>query len=136
MSLLLVAAADRRINEKDWGVPIILISPTGAKQDYDATNPGEILRPVMLRYSYTDVDADSGLTVIVDNPVVTLSYASIDQTALGGLPETIKDTSRWACIIPSQYSGDTATDPFIVYKVQRSGDLGDLVLYLRKSDEV
>lgn len=136
MSLLSVSAEDRRINKEDWGVKVKIISPiTGESQTKDYLNSENDLKSIQIRYHHTEADTETGLEIIQDRPVVTLNYDSIDQGLLGGIPETETGTVRWACFIPPQFNPDGNLEPYIVYKVLKTGTLKDLKLYLRKPDD-
>lgn len=136
MSLLNVSDEDRRINKDDWGVSIKLISPiNGATQTKDFLRPTVDLKSIQIRYHHRETDTGTGIEIIQDRPVVTLNYDSIDIALLGGIPQTEDDSHRWACFIPPQFNPDGDLEPYIVYKVLRTGTLKDVKLFLRKTED-
>ena len=136
MSLLDVAASDRRINLVDWGEHVQIISGiNGEIQTMDALDSTELLKCIQLRYAHTETDTETGLQIISDKPVITLHYDSIDSALLGGIPQTETDDIHWAMLIPPQFNVTGELEPYIIYKVLRGGTLKDLKCYLRKADE-
>lgn len=136
MSLLDVAADDRRINRVDWGVIVELISGiNGEKQTLDTKDTADFLRCVQIRYSHTETDIETGMEIISDKPVVTLHYDSIDTALLGGLPQTETEDIHWAMLIPPQFQTSGTLEPYIIYKVLKGGTLKDLKCYLRKAED-
>lgn len=134
MSIMDVAAEDRKVNKIDWGSVIELISGiNGQKQTQDLENPADLLTCIKLRYAHQGVDTEAGIQIVSDRPVVTLHYDSIDQTLLGGLPETETDAVKWAINIPGQFGG--TLEPYIIYMVRRTGELKDVICYLRKAED-
>lgn len=69
--------------ESELGTPVELISPDGKVQIYSANNPTELLSGQVKQFS-RDVNPDTGETIIVDNPAVTLRISSLDRIPAPG----------------------------------------------------
>jgi hypothetical protein len=74
--------------EGEFGIPVILIGPGGR---ITKTVDG---RPLVgkVRWSQPEVNAETGETVVVSNPVVTLRRSSLSRVPVTG--------ENWAVIIP------------------------------------
>lgn len=110
--------------EKDWSLPVQLISPDGEVQTTSANDPeldlvGDVL------FCRTEVDVESGLLqqdIIVRKPVVTLR-----KTSLTRIPEP---GERWIAKIPLTPSRSAALETFLAVRAPTGGDsIGFITLH-------
>lgn len=110
--------------EGDFGLPVELISPNGeiinTRQSDNSTLKGQVL------YNTKDVDIDTGLEIVVNNPVVTLRRSSLSRIPVAG--------EKWIVKIPKNPS---LTDTLINFAIDPSKppetgqSIGFIKLYLR-----
>jgi len=106
-------------NPNHFGLPIILISPSGVT--YDAIY-GQVL------YDTRKVDAEMGIEVIVHDPVVTVRRSSLTRIPLAS------EKGQWACKIPSTPSPTAATETYLVGRPSEDGSsIGFVRLYLSRT---
>jgi hypothetical protein len=79
--------------ESEWGVPVELTSPDGETQRYSMNNPSDLLMGQVLNFTRRE-DPQTGETIVVKQPVVTLRISSLIRVPLDG--------ERW--IIKSRFS--------------------------------
>jgi hypothetical protein len=100
----------------DFGLPVILVSPDGAIQEVN----GQIL------YDTKRVDPDTGLDMIVHQPVVTIRRSSLDRIPVAG--------EKWAVRIPEIPDPDAAKTTHAVERAPEDGkSIGFLRLYLTRA---
>ena len=127
ISIPALAEADlRHTIEGDFGIPVVLFDPEGAR--IDKTVDG---RPLMgkVRWSQPGINAD-GMEVVVDNPVVTLRRSS--------LPREPKSRETWAVIIPSGPRKDAPLAEYLLDKgcaVEGGRTLGKIRLPLIRTKQ-
>lgn len=90
MNLRLQAATDmKKLNLKDWSLPVIFIAPDGTKYEIDAIT-GETLNAVQILYDYRREDPDSGPEIMVNEPVVVMARSSLARIPAEGETWIIK----------------------------------------------
>ena len=100
----------------DFGLPIVLVSPDGATQEVN----GQIL------YDTKRVDPDTGLDMIVHQPVVTLRRSSLVRIPAAG--------EKWAVRIPEVPDPAAAKTTHAVERAPEEGkSIGFLRLYLTRA---
>ena len=88
-----LAVSDAKtLNENDWGMPIELVDPDGTTYNLDNVT-GESLKAVQILYDYRKFNPDSGMDVLVTEPVVVISRA-----ALARIPAA--DDGEWSIRFP------------------------------------
>ena len=108
-------------NENHFGLPIILISPSGVT--YDAIQ-GQIL------YDTRAVN-DLGVEIIVHNPVVTVRRSSLTRIPLAS------EKGTWAVKIPATPSPTADTETYLLGRSSEDGNsLGFIRLYLSKTVQI
>jgi hypothetical protein len=115
LNLRAQAEADLAVTlEGDFGLPVVLVNPNdGSKQELT----GQVL------YSTTRQDPDTGVEVVVFDPVVTLRRSSI--TTLPAPNEV------WVVQIPETPDPNADLKSFALQKAPEGGkDLGHIRLYL------
>ncbi|MGD9157295.1 MAG: hypothetical protein PVG39_02720 [Desulfobacteraceae bacterium] len=75
--------------EGEFGLPVELISPDGESQIYSKNNPTELLKGQVLYFSSRE-NPETGETIIVNNPVVSLRISSLDRVPQAGETWIIK----------------------------------------------
>lgn len=110
--------------EGDFGLPVELITPDAViintRQSDGASLRGQVL------YNSKDVDVETGLPVVVNNPVVTLRRSSLSRIPAAG--------EKWIVRIPKDPS---LTDTLIDFAIDPSRppeggqSMGFIKLYLR-----
>lgn len=91
MPNLRVRAAEdcKRLNIRDWGLLVELISPDGIKYNIDKET-GEPLKGLMTLYDRTRIIPETGEDVIVPEPIVTLSRLSLERIPAPGEKWTVR----------------------------------------------
>lgn len=117
--------------ESEWKMPVELTSPDGVKQLYSKNNPSELLGGQVL-YSSRRENPETGETIVVNQPVVTLRVSSLVRIPKAG--------EKWYIKIPTGTEPDAVKQSF-VFTPDRSPengtDMGFIKLYLQKiSSEV
>ena len=117
--------------ESEWKMPVELTSPDGVLQLYSKNNPSELLGGQVL-YSSRRENPETGETIVVNQPVVTLRVSSLVRIPKAG--------EKWYIKIPTGYEPDAVKQSF-VFTPDRSPengtDMGFIKLYLQKiSSEV
>lgn len=117
--------------ESEWKMTVELTSPDGITQLYSANNPTELLGGQVL-YSSRRENPETGETIVVNQPVVTLRVSSLVRIPKAG--------EKWYIKIPTGYEPDSVKQSF-VFTPDRSPengtDMGFIKLYLQKiSSEV
>lgn len=114
--------------EGDFGLPVELITPDAVtintRQSDDSVLKGQVL------YNSKDVDIDTGLPIVVNNPVVTLRRSSLSRIPVAG--------ENWIVRIPKNPSLtdiliDFALDPSRPPETGQS--IGFIKLYLRATQQ-
>jgi hypothetical protein len=110
--------------EGDFGLPVELITPDAVtintRQSDGAPLEGQVL------YNSKDVDVDTGLPIVVNNPVVTLRRSSLSRIPVAG--------EKWIVRIPKN---PNETDILINFALDGSRppesgqSIGFVKLYLR-----
>lgn len=106
MNLRARVEADLKFSiEGDWGLPIILIDPSGVEQTKSANDPEEDLSGQVL-YDHRIVDAETGMEHTVNTPVVTLRISSLNRVP--------KDGETWGMKFPLVPDPDAPKTTFIL----------------------
>lgn len=69
--------------EGEWGMPVELTSPDGEVQKYSANNPDILLKGQVLYFSKRE-DPETGETIVVPQPVVSLRISSLTRVPADG----------------------------------------------------
>ena len=64
--------------EGKWGFPVVLVDPDGNEQTKSANEPTKDLMGQIL-YDHRTIDADSGMEILVNTPVITLRKSSLNR---------------------------------------------------------
>ena len=112
--------------ESEWKMPVELTSPDGVQQLYSKNNPSELLGGQVL-YSSRRENPETGETIVVNQPVVTLRVSSLVRIPKAG--------EKWYIKIPTGYEPNASKQSF-VFTPDRSPengtDMGFIKLYLQK----
>jgi hypothetical protein len=104
--------------ENGFALPVILKNPnTGETQEFSANDPDTprtILLAGRVTYARFEFDADTGLPMRVDNPIVTLRKSSLDTVPKAG--------ETWAVQIPEEPRVDAPKKTFLMAIAPRTGD--------------
>lgn len=85
-----VAVRDMRVlNQRQWGLPVILIGPDGTVYDTDAITE-EPLKAVQILYDYKRIDPRTGGEMTVNEPIVVLARKSLSVIPANGEKWVIK----------------------------------------------
>lgn len=117
--------------ESEWKMPVELTGPDGIKQIYSKNNPTELLGGQVL-YSSRRENPETGETIVVNQPVVTLRVSSLVRVPAAG--------EKWYIKIPTG-TEPNATKQSFIFTPDRSPengtDMGFIKLYLQRiSSEV
>ena len=69
--------------EGDFGMPVEITSPDGETQIYNVNNPSELLMAQVLYFSRRE-NPETGETIVVNQPVVTLRISSLIRVPVPG----------------------------------------------------
>lgn len=123
------AEADLGISlEKDWGLPVVLISPDGEVIDTNE-NSDEALTGQIL-YDIVTTNPETGEPVIVNNPIVSLRRSSLSRVPVSG--------ERWVVKIPIDPDPDADLTEFVISKVrppEGGRSIGFIKLFLQKAKQ-
>jgi hypothetical protein len=112
--------------ESEWKMPVELTGPDGIKQIYSKNNPTELLGGQVL-YSSRRENPETGETIVVNQPVVTLRVSSLVRVPKAG--------EKWYIKIPTG-TEPNATKQAFVFTPDRSPengtDMGFIKLYLQR----
>lgn len=112
--------------EGDYGLPVVLISPSGVRYSTSANDPTSSLMAQVL-YDSASQDAD-GNTVIDSRPVITLRRSSLSVVPQSG--------ERWAVEMPTGPEDDASTATFVVERALEGGrSIGFVRLLLRGTEQ-
>ncbi|MCK5219318.1 hypothetical protein KAR10_07345 [bacterium] len=113
--------------ERDFGLPVILIDPDGNEitENLDETTlKGQTL------YSITRIDPETGESIVVNNPVVTLRRSSLARVPVPG--------EKWLVRIPIDPTDGAEVIDFIIdpdRSPEGGRDIGFIRLYLRRTSQ-
>lgn len=79
----------KRTLEGKWGLPVVLVDPDGNEQTKSANDPTKTLMGQVL-YDHRTIDADTGMEILVNTPVITLRKSSLDRIPVFGETWKIK----------------------------------------------
>lgn len=106
--------------EGHWGLPVILIDPTG---ETHGPYQGQVL------YDTTSVDPETGMEIIVHKPVVTLRISS-----LAVVPQS---NEKWIVQIPITPDPAANKKSFALERPSEDGcSIGFIRLYLMETQQV
>lgn len=114
--------------EKEWGLPVVLISPDGEIIN-TSVNSGEVLVGQVL-YDTVMTNPATGEPVIVNNPIVTLRRSSLSRVPAPG--------EKWIVKIPITPDPDASLTEFVVSPTRSSEggrSIGFIKLFLRKAKQ-
>jgi hypothetical protein len=101
--------------EGEFGLPVVLISPNGIEQEL----VGQVL------YDTMRIDPDTGATIVINQPVVTLRRSSLIRIPISG--------ERWAVKIPATPLEGAALETYFLEQPTEDGrSMGFIRLYLTK----
>ena len=90
LNLRVRAANDaKRLNIRDWGLLVELISPDGIKYNTDKES-GEPLKAIQLLYDRTRIIPETGEDMIIPEPIVILSRLSLERIPAPGEKWTVR----------------------------------------------
>lgn len=106
MGLRETAVADmKRLNQKDWPIPVIFTGPDGVIQNTDAAT-GEELTAVQVLFDYRRVNPETGEPMTVNEPVVTMARSSLDPLPAPG--------EKWYMQFPTEPDGSATKGKFLL----------------------
>jgi hypothetical protein len=108
------------LNNRDWGMPVILISPDGVTYDKDHVT-GLQLKAAQILYDYTRVNPNTGEDILVNEPVVVIHRDSLARIPLPG--------ENWIVKIPLNANSTTLTD--YILTASRSPEGGQSIGFIR-----
>ncbi len=114
--------------EKEWGLPVVLISPDGEVID-TSENSGEALTGQVL-YDTVTTNPETGEEVIVNNPIVTLRRSSLSRVPVPG--------ERWIVKIPISPDPDADLTEFVISPMRSpegGRSIGFIKLFLQKAKQ-
>lgn len=91
--------------EGRWGLPVVLIAPDGAIQEFKAGTTDTPLVGQIL-YDIVRLNPETGEDVVIPNPVVTLRRSSLNRVPLAG--------ENWIVKIPEEPRTDATMVPFVL----------------------
>lgn len=111
-----------------WGLPVVLISPTGQTQELKKDSEDALTGQVL--YSHKEWKPDTGEDIVVDEPVVTLRLESLEIEPKPG--------ENWAVKIPETPDPNAVLITFVINKdkaIEFNRGLGIVKLYLSKAKQ-
>ncbi len=114
--------------EKDWGLPVVLVSPDGEVID-TSENSGDALTGQVL-YDTVRVNPETGEPVIVNNPIVTLRRSSLSRVPAPG--------EKWVVKIPVDPDPDADLTEFVISTArppEGGRSIGFIKLFLQKAKQ-
>lgn len=115
--------------EGRWGLPVVLISPDGVRQDTRAGSTDPLMGQIL--YDIVRTNPETGDVVVVETPVVTLRRSSLNRVPLAG--------ENWIVEIPT---GPSTTAPMQKYMLSSSRppeggrSIGVIRLYLQVVEQI
>lgn len=106
-------------SQSDFGLPVILIGPTGIK--YPVLN-GQVM------YEAMSFNAETGQPVIEERPIVTLRLSTILSTC-SVIPSGLQ---KWLVRIPKFPDPASATEDYMLETVEQSRSIGFVRLFLQR----
>lgn len=103
--------------QNGFGLPVVLISPDGEKQEFNAHDTGTPqTTPLAGRVLYArfEQSPETGMPYRVNNPMVTLRKSSLDRVPKAG--------ERWAVQIPIEPNLTSDKQTYIMELAPQSGD--------------
>jgi hypothetical protein len=107
--------------EGEFGVSVELTSPDGKTQIYSKNNPDELLKGQVLYFSSRE-DPDTGETIVVNKPVVSLR-----KTSLNTIPGP---DENWYIKMPISPEANAAIEKF-VFTPTRAAEHGTDIGFIR-----
>ncbi len=114
--------------EGDWGLPVVLIQPDGTKID-TSLNSGETLMGQVL-YDTVGVNPDTGDSIVISNPIVTLRRSSLSRIPISG--------EKWLVTIPANPSLSAPLEDYVIdpsRAIEGGRTFGFVRLYLRRAKQ-
>jgi len=138
MSLRSLIKSDTQLtveSQGDWGMRVILFSSNGEKQnknyrDIDLPEIDQKPLTAQVQYHSIEEDADTGVTIPTPDPVVSITFDSIDFQRMG------QPNKKWIVIIPP--GSDPDGEPSIkhqVYSIFNIPEINTIRLLLRLINE-
>ena len=111
--------------EGRYGLPVELTDPDGVTQLYSKNDPTALLQGQVL-YDTSEENPETGETVVLPNPIVTLRRSSLDRIPLDG--------EAWLVRIPNEPRADAPKESYVVADLppENGRSLGIIRLYLTK----
>lgn len=112
--------------ESEWKMPVELTGPDGIKQIYSKNNPLELLGGQVL-YSSRRENPETGETIIVNQPVVTLRISSLNRVPAAG--------EKWYIKIPITPDPNAVKTSFVFTPdraPEHGYDMGFIKIYPQK----
>ena len=124
MNLRELAVIDLRVlNNRDWGLPIEMISPDGITYDTDAIT-GEQLKAAQILYDYRKINPDTGEEITVHEPIVSIAKGSLARVPIPG--------EKWYIRMPIEPSESAAYEKRVLTPIRQpegGSSLGFIRLY-------
>ena len=122
MGLRETAVADmKRLNQKDWGLPVIFTGPDGVIQDTDAET-GDELQAVQILFDTVRVSPETGEQVTVNEPVVVMARSSLDPFPADG--------EKWLIQFPTDPDATAEKIPYL-FSASRASEGGQSLGFAR-----
>lgn len=115
--------------EGEWKLPIELTSPTGITQKYSANDPSSLLGGQIL-YFTRSLNPETGETIIVNSPVVTVRVSSLIQVPQAG--------EKWFIRMPLSPLAGAEYQSFVftpTHATEDGYDIGFMRIYPQKVDQ-
>lgn len=112
--------------EKEWGLPVKLVSPDGVIIETSVHTGNALVGQVL--YDTVRINPDTGEEMVVGNPVVVLRRSSLSRVPEPG--------EKWIVKIPTSPSESAALEDFIIdpsRPPEGGRSIGFIRLYLRRA---
>jgi len=103
----------------EYGLPVVLVAPDGTVYDTSANDPTQTLSGQIL-YDTKRLDPESGLDILVHQPVVTLRRSSLARVPAAG--------EKWMVRIP-ETPNPSATK--VTHSIERAPEDGQSIGFVR-----
>ncbi|KPK95630.1 hypothetical protein AMJ80_04455 [bacterium SM23_31] len=115
--------------EGEWKMPVELINPDGENQIYSKNDPSELLGGQVLYFSRRE-DPETGETIVVDQPVVTLRISSLIRVPQAG--------ENWYIKMPVSPVEGALKERFVFTPTrspEHGTDIGFIRIYPQRTEE-
>lgn len=115
--------------ESEWKIAVELTSPDGQVQRYSMNDPSELLGGQVLYFSKRE-DPETGETIVVNQPVVTLRISSLIRVPQSG--------ENWYIKMPVSPVAGAAKEQFVftpTRSIEHGTDIGFMRIYPQRVEQ-